>query len=340
MSLTRSLIAAFAATIATAVAPAHAQTRTIEVAYVPFVGVAQLFVIDEEKWDKEQGLELKLTRFSSGSALVQGLASGKFDAVYVALSPVVVARAGGVDLKVVAANTIENTALLGLGTLVKAYEKNPKPAEAFAAFQREHGRPVKIASLPKGSTPDTTLRYYLETHAIPASQVEVLSMGEEQIRQALLAKAVDAAVVPEPILTILTQRDPASRVLATGKQLMPDHPGFVLAVRESLIKSSPQTVAKLVALNARATKLIVDDPARAAKATSAGLGKGLIDEQVLARALASPHNIVSDDPNRIIASTDVLQDFQVKIGAQPRKIPVGELYDLSFFNALKAGRQP
>src|SRR5690349_24921770 len=99
----------------------HAENLKLRVAYVPMVNMAPLFVLTNEGWAKEAGVDLELTRFSSGTTLIQALASGEFDAVYMAVSPVVVARSRGIDLKIVAANGVEIVSLIGLGDLAAAY---------------------------------------------------------------------------------------------------------------------------------------------------------------------------------------------------------------------------
>ena len=334
----RILSAAMLLVLTSSVA-SSAEPVTVEVAYVPFVANAQLFVMEAEGWTKEAGIDLKLTRFNAGPPLVQALVSGKFDATYMAVSPVVVARAGGIDLKIVAANSIESVSLIGIGELAAAFAKASSPAAAFAEFHKKTGRPAKLAALPKGTIPDTALRYYLESNKVADADVQILGQGEEQVRQAVLAKAADGAAMPEPALTIISKKDPTARILANGKQLMPGHPGFVLSVRESLIKSHPEIVSKLVELNIRATELILKDPKRAAKDVLQHMGKGLIDEDVMVAALSSPYNPITDNPGSIIASTNTMQDFQLKIGAQAKKVDTAELFDLSFFNAIKQSKK-
>jgi len=315
----------------------HAELLSVEVGYLPFVTVAQLFVMDAEGWARDAGIDLKLTKFNAGPALVQALASGKFEATYMAVSPVAVARAAGIDLKIVASNGIESVSFVGDGALADAYAKTASPAEAFAKFHKDNGRPAKIAALPKGTIPDTAIRYYLAANKVAEEDVQILGQGEEQVRQAVLAKAADGAAMPEPVITIVLQKDATAKVLANGKQLMPGHPGFVLSLRESFIKAHPDAALKLVELNSRATELIKKDPKRAAHDVLQYVGKGLIDEDVMVAALSSPYNPITDDPNLLLASTDTMQDFQVQIGAQPKKVPTAELFDLSFYNSLKAG---
>ena len=49
------------------------ETTTLEVGYMPILPVAQLFVMEGAGWTDEAGLDLELTRFSSGPAMVQAL---------------------------------------------------------------------------------------------------------------------------------------------------------------------------------------------------------------------------------------------------------------------------
>ena len=88
---------------------------TLEVGYMPILPVAQLFVMEGEGWTEEAGLELELTRFSSGPAMVQALASGELDVMYFGIGPAMVARANGVPIKVLASSIQEQIGLVARG---------------------------------------------------------------------------------------------------------------------------------------------------------------------------------------------------------------------------------
>ena len=49
----------------------------LEMAYMPIVPCSQLFVIEGMGWAKEAGINLELTRFPNGPAIVQAIASGR-----------------------------------------------------------------------------------------------------------------------------------------------------------------------------------------------------------------------------------------------------------------------
>mgnify|MGYP001355798592 CR=1 FL=1 len=58
----------------------------------------QLFVMQGEGWTEEAGIELELTKFSSGPAIVQAIAAGDFDVMYFGIGPAMVSRARGVPI--------------------------------------------------------------------------------------------------------------------------------------------------------------------------------------------------------------------------------------------------
>lgn len=318
--------------------PARAEPVGIEVAYLPLMGIAPLFVMDQEGWAKQAGLDLKLTKFSSGPAIIQALGSGKFDGVYMAVSPVLVAKSAGVDLKIVAASGRESHAFLAAGKLADAFKDAPSPKAAFSAFAKANGRPAKVASLPRGSMPDTLLRYYMEQSGLTAEDVQILSQGEEQVRQAVLAGAADGALMPEPIITILERKMPSAKVIADGHALMAGHPGFVLALRSSFIDQHPDAAAKIAALNTRAAAFIQADPEKAADDIFAFFGKGLIDKEIMVAALKSPYNPPLDRLSDIVSGSRNLQDYLLKIGSQTKPVDIDALFYAPALNPTSASK--
>lgn len=308
--------------------------QTLRVGYIPIIPMTQLFVLEGEGWARDAGLDLVLTRFASGPAMVQALASGSLDAAYIGIGPAMLARARGIDVKVVAASVIDQVALIGRGALVEAIAAAPTPADGFKRFHASTRRPAKIATLPLGSVPDTVLRYYLaEVAKIAPTDVEILGVGEDQVQQLLLAGAVDAASILEPILTIVLERDRSARVIAAASDMFERQPGaVVLATADALAKRGP-AIAKLVALHVRATEFAHREPDRTAVDVVTFIGKGLVDPATMRKALTGGATTLIADPRLIVASTRLLQDFQRRIGSQPAAIDVDALFDFSFYDA-------
>lgn len=336
-ALQRGGILGIALLAAVGSARAHAETTALEVAYLPILPMAQLFVVQGERWDKDAGLALTTTRFQSGPALIQALAAGAFDVVYVGIGPVMVARANGVDLKVVAANGVEQVALLAHGALAKEAALGPDPASLFSVFKRIAGRPAKLATLPKGSVPDTVLRYWLKQSKVAESDVEIIGVGEDRVQQLMITGAVDGASANEPALTIIQESDTQTRVLASGGKMFPNQPGAVLAVRERTLAAHPEAIKQLVRLHIRATELLRKEPQRAAPHIREAIGPGLIELGTVLRALKSPAMQPTADPHRIIEATRAMQVFQLEIGVLPKPVDVDQLFDLTVYDAVDHG---
>ncbi len=335
----RALLLSAAAVAGSAALPRPTCAATsLRVGYIPIIPMSQLYVVQGEGWAKEAGLDLTTTSFQSGPAMIQALASGTLDVAYVGVGPVMIARSKGVALKVVAANVIDQVALIGRGPLAEAVAAAASPAAGFAAFRAAQGRPAKIASLPAGSVPDTVLRYWTtEVAKIPAGDIQIVGMGDDQVQQAVLSGAVDGASILEPTLTLVQTRLPDARIVAKAGSMFPNQPGAALAVTEAAIGRDRAAVATLVKLHIRATAFIKANPDRTAEIVTAAIGKGLIEPAVMRAALTSGASNFIDDPRAIVDSTKRMQIFQQGLGQITDPVDIDSLFDLSFHDAAKAG---
>ena len=99
--------------------PAKA-AETIRIGYIPVLGSSALFVLDGKGWAKEAGLDVELVRFTSGPQAIQALTSGRIDGSVAGVLPLLPARAHGVDVKVVAAASIEALSVAARAMLASA----------------------------------------------------------------------------------------------------------------------------------------------------------------------------------------------------------------------------
>jgi NitT/TauT family transport system substrate-binding protein len=323
---------------------AQSAKTKLKIGYVPFVDVAQLYVMDGEGWVGQAGLEFELTRFASPFAVMQALESDRFDAFYVAFSAMLGARAAGAGLKVVAVCGTDSVSLVGSGALADLFEEKASPAEAFAAFHHRSGHPARLLAMPKGALPGTVLRYYLKTNDVADRDVEIISGVPDGVLRHYLgleaqtdydpSRVFDGGAVVEPVAAIIERRDPSIGLLASGRDMMPEHPGFALAVRETLIRDNPDAVSALVRLHLRAAALIAFDQGVAARHCTKYLWGGLSEKDV-APALRGPSAPTLADPRMIHDAAEIMQAFQVEIGAQMAPVPFDAMIDPSFFLAVK-----
>lgn len=314
-------------------------SATLDVGYMPILPVAQLFVMQGEGWTEESGLDLNLTRFSSGPAMVQALAAGDLDVMYFGIGPAMVARANGVPIKVLAASIKEQIGLVARAEFAGILDTQD-PKAAISRFTEEQGRKPKIATFPRGSVPDTVLRYWLTEQAgVELDDVEIVAMGADRVQQALLAGAVDAASILEPILTTVTERDDSARVIVRGGEMLPDQPGAVLAAREAALEKHPEAMRKLLSLHIRATRMLEDDSQRAAPHVREFVGKRLVPLATVEAALESPSSHYLSDPHAIIDATRVMRDFQTQTGTLKKSVDIEALFDTRLYDEVSSSEQ-
>ena len=303
---------------------------TLEMAYMPIVPCSQLFVMEGMGWTKKAGLNLKLTKFSSGPAIVQAIASGKMDAMCFGIGPAMVTRGKGVKLKVVAAGITEQIAVIAQGDLVKYFDKYGSK-EALRRFAQDKGRKVKIASFPKGSVPDTVTRHWLiKSLGMDLKEVQLIGMGASKVQQALLSRSVDAAGILEPILTIVEEKLKGAKVVVRADEMMKGQPGSTIAVRERVLAKHRAAIVKFVELHIKATKLLKEHPEKAAKHVKNFIAKGLLKESTVLKALKSPSSNFAADPNGILKQTEYMAKFQ-KSHKIKTKVSTDGLFDLSLY---------
>lgn len=304
---------------------------TLEMAYMPIVPCSQLFVIEGMGWAKEAGINLELTRFPDGPAIVQAIASGKMDTMCFGIGPAMVTRGKGIKLKVIAAGITNQIAVIAQGDLVEYFDKYSNGAEALRAFTADKGRKPKIASFPKGSVPDTVTRHWLlRSLQMNLDEVELIGMGASRVQQALLSRSVDGAGILEPILTIVESKLEGAKVVARATDMMNGQPGSTIAAREEAIAEHRDALVKLVELHIKATELLRNDPAAAAPHVKNFVAKGLIDVETIQKSLESPSSNFAADPAGIQNETEYMAQFQQteKINT---KVSTEGLFDLSIY---------
>lgn len=316
--------------------PKATAATTLNVGYIPILPMAQLFVMEGEGWAKQEGLTIRKVRFAEGPAIVKALKDGQLDVAYFGIGPALVSRANGVDMRVVAANIIEQVALVVRGDLTLYMLRDAKAG--LLRFRSKTGRKARIATFPKGSVPDTVLRHWMAKVAqLGEDAIEIVPMGADRVQQALLSGEVDGASILEPVVTLVLAKDRSAKVILTGGEMMADQPGSVLAVRGDLIRKKPEVVQKLVALHVRATDFLILEPQRAAKHVQQALGEDKISLDEAERAITSPYGKFVADPYRIRASTAQMHDFQREIGVLKKPVPLDDLFETRFFDAAVGG---
>lgn len=313
---------------------AHA-AEPLEIGYMPIIPVSQSFLLFEgDALDAAGVTDPTLIKFQNGPAIVQALLAGQLDVAYLGIGPAMVARAKGAGIKVVASNIVEQISILALGELAPYFD-NGDAATAFERFAQDKGRKPVLATFPTGSVPETVLQYWLRNQlGIDPNQIDIIYQGAAQVQQSLMTGAVDGAAILEPIVSIVLERKPDARVVASGSQLFPDQPGAVLVVREALIEQQPALVAALVKAHVESTTLLQTDPAAATAAVAKYVGGGRLPPAIVQQALERSAANFEADPNAIIDGTRTMRDFQAQLGTLKVDVDLATLFDTRFYDQL------
>ena len=125
-------------------------------------GASPVIVLDKEGWAKQAGLELNFITFESGPNMIQALASGTLDVYVAGVAPLAVARAKGVDVKVVTATAVEEIVMVaGPEARQLLQARRVGAARRWRRSQGNEGKAARLATQPAGSVPNTTLQHWL-----------------------------------------------------------------------------------------------------------------------------------------------------------------------------------
>lgn len=308
------------------------------IGYIPIIGTAPVFVAQGEGWLKQAGINASFTVFESGPNMIQAFASGTIDFYLAGIAPLAVARSRGVDVRVVAATAIAENVFVAAPALAKFFTTGTAPAAAFKAHKAATGKAARLATQPAGSVPNTVLQYWLwEVAKAEKGDVEIVPMGIDATQQAVLAGAVEGAIVREPALTIVQTRNPGIKLIAGGEELFPGQPGTVLAGSGAFVSKNPEVVQKIVASLVKAAELIAKSPDKAAPHVGAALGKGIVDPALIRQGLTSPASKFEIDPRKIIEPSRAMQAYQVKLGSLEKELPFDGLFETQYYERAIKG---
>lgn len=312
--------------------------ESLEIGYMPIIPVSQAFVLLESDSLAKAGItDPDLIKFQNGPAIVQALLAGQLDVAYLGIGPAMVARAKGADIKVVAANIVEQISMVTLGELTP-YFANGDAATAFERFKADKGRKSVISTFPQGSVPETVLQYWLRKQLGLSAQeiadnIDIIYQGAAQVQQSLMTDAVDGAAILEPIVSIVLDRNSEARVIVSGSDMFPNQPGAVLVVRESLITDRPALVRTLVKAHIESTGQLRETPSGVAAAVGKYVGGGRLPAAIVLQALERSSAQFQADPNSIIDGTRTMRDFQTELGLDV-EVDLSSLFDTSFYDEL------
>lgn len=222
-------------------APPAGAGRRLSIGLLPIADTLLLHVADREGYFAEQNLTVKLISFQSALEKDAAVQAGRLDGHFCEISSVIVQRAAGLPFVAVAATSHTNrgSRMFGLVT---------SPGSSGLSLEDLRGKSIAVA---RQTIVDFLTDAFLAEAGLPEDFMVRRDIRKIPVRlQMLLADKVEAALIPEPLLSIAEQN--GGRVLLDDRNL--DMPLAVIALADS--QADPETVRALRAALAKAAEAV------------------------------------------------------------------------------------
>lgn len=232
-----------------------AKAEPIILAYTPWNGYGALFIAADKGMFKARGLDVQIQSIEDVGARKQSIVAKKIQGMAASIDVSIAAIGQDVPLKFVWAFD----ASAGADGLLVTKDSGIKTIADLKG---------KEVAYHKGSASHLYLSTLLKKNGMKDEDVKAVEMKASEAASALMAGKVPAAVTWEPHIT---KAAAAGNIILSTTKDTPALIADVLALHEDFVKSSPETVQKIVAALSEASDFIQKNPEEAAKIMAAVL---------------------------------------------------------------------
>ncbi len=194
----------------------------------PWIGYGPFWIADEQGFDRDHGVDIKLVNFSTDQDLESGFASGRFQAANNATNTMIRLADLGLDFKMVLMEdfSLEADAVVSCNPDIRSIEDVEGATVAFEEF----------------SVSDVLFRYALNEAGVDFESIDYTPIPAADAGTAAVAGRVDVAVTYEPYLQAALEEGENCEIIYTAAE----RPGLIsdgLAVNTEFAESDPEAVA-------------------------------------------------------------------------------------------------
>lgn len=284
---------------------------TIEVAYLPTDHSAALLVAKHNKTYENNGLNVKTIQISTGSNIVDAVASGDVDIGYVGITPAMQGISKGIPIKVVGAVNLD-----GSGIVVQ-------PNSTIKSSADLKGK--KIASPGVSSIQQVLLLYELQKNNITQEDVDIISINVFNIPSALAARKVDAYISYEPFVSMAPYRD-IGDVLIYSDEIIEDHPCCVIITREDFIEKNPQELDTFLEIHKNSTEYVNTHPNETANIITQELTTNLDVEMMSLQHIKFVYSVDKGFQDNVLS----FMHIENNMGYLKKNLTANEIFDAQF----------
>jgi NitT/TauT family transport system substrate-binding protein len=219
-----------AASASAAAAACTPEAGTFRMGTEPWLGYGPWWVADSKGLFAQNGLDVKVSSFTTDDEINAALVAGQIDGANVATHTAMRLAQAGTPLTIVLVLDQSNTADAALA------------AAPVASIKDLKGKKVAYE---EGTTSDILLRYALSQNGMTIDDIVKVPTPAADAGTAAIAKRVDAAVTYEPYLTAALGQDPAFKLIYTAAE----KPGLisdVFVVRNDVAGKVPCQIQTLI----------------------------------------------------------------------------------------------
>jgi NitT/TauT family transport system substrate-binding protein len=210
--------------------PAKPEPGTFRMGIEPWLGYGPWRIAEAKGIFKKNGLDVKITNFTTDDQINSAFASGRIDGTNIATHTALRFAALGLPIKAV---LLEDVSLKADAILAGPNIKSIKDLKG------------KKVAFEEGTTSDILLAYALSHNGLSKSDINPVPIPAADAGSAFIAGRVPVAVTYEPYLTTALKQNKSARLLYTAG-VDPGLVGDVFVVSDDTLKNKPGQVAALV----------------------------------------------------------------------------------------------
>jgi len=288
--------------------------------YLPTDHQAAIFIADAKGYFKKYGLNVQLTKFSAGPALMTQVSGGTLDLGFAGVAPMISTIDSDPTIKIVAA--LQGN---GSGIIVGKNSGISKVADL-------DGKKIAVPSV--GSIQDIMLRQLFASNNIDYSKQNITPIGAGTMPASISAGAIDAGFTWEPYVTQADMQNLAN-VLIRSDAIIPNHPCCAVATTTTMIEQYPDTLKAFFQAQNDATNYILDS-ANAQDTAATIAGSAYLNENGAAiEAAALPNMRFLAKPDEVFLSgTEKFAAEMKTLGLIKKDHDRSDLFDLTLINQV------
>jgi NitT/TauT family transport system substrate-binding protein len=214
----------------TAAVPGKPEAGTFRMGIEPWLGYGPWRIAEDQGLFEENGLDVKITNFTTDDQINAAFASGKLEGTNIATHTALRFAASGLPIKIVLLEDLSTTA----DAIVAS--------SGVTSITDLKGKKVAFE---EGTTSDILLSYALAKNGMSKDDIQPVPIPAADAGSAFIAGRVDAAVTYEPYLTAALKQDKDAKLLYTAGE-NPGLVGDVFVVSEDTLNEKPGQIAALV----------------------------------------------------------------------------------------------